>query len=100
MQVAAMNPQFVDRTEVNTETLDKEKEIYKQQAIESGKKEENADKIAQGRLEKFFSEQCLVEQDFVKDGNKKISDVVNDIGKLLGQEVKIKRFILCIQSNN
>lgn len=93
MQIAAMNPQFVDRSEVDQDTINKEKEIYRQQAVDSGKKEDIAERIATGRLEKFYSEQCLVEQAFVKDGNKVVSDVLKDISKEMGSEVKINKFI-------
>lgn len=93
MQVAAMDPQFVDRASVNQETLLKEIEIYKQQAIDSGKKEDIAERIAQGRLDKFFAEQCLIEQSFIKDGNKVVGDVLAEISKNTGKEVKIRRFI-------
>lgn len=97
MQVAAMNPQFIGRGDVNEDTVSKEKEIYYQVAIDEGKKPEIADRIASGKLEKFFTEQCLLEQAFVKDGNKNIKDVVQEISDDAGQEVKIlsfKRFYL------
>lgn len=93
MQVAAMSPMFVNRGQVDMDTLNKEKEIYKQQAIDTGKKEEIADRIAQGRLEKFFTEQCLVEQAFVKDGNKSVSDVLIEVSEATGSDVKVVRFI-------
>lgn len=93
MQIAAMNPQFVDRSEVDQVTLNKEKEIYRTQAIESGKKEEIADRIAEGRLEKFYTESCLIEQSFVKDNNKTITDVLKEVSDLTGDEVKIVRFV-------
>lgn len=92
MQIAAMNPQFVDKSDVDQTTLAKEKEIYVQQAIDSGKKPEIAERIAEGRLDKFFQEQCLVEQTFVKDGNKTIKDVLAEISADCGTEVKIKSF--------
>jgi elongation factor Ts len=93
MQIAAMNPQFVDRSEVNNVTLEKEIEIYKQQALDSGKKAEIAEKIAQGRLEKFYSENCLVEQSFVKDGSMTVTDVLKKISELTGSDVKVTRFV-------
>jgi len=92
MQIAAMNPQFIYRADVNTTTLEKEIEIYKQQAIDAGKKAEIADKIAQGRLEKFFTENCLVEQTFVKDSTITISDVLKKISAIHGSDVKIIKF--------
>jgi elongation factor Ts len=93
MQVAAMSPSYVNRTEVDNATLEKEKEIYKQQALDQGKKEEIAERIAQGRLDKFYTENCLIEQTFVKDPNKTITDVVNEIAKLTGGDVAVKSFV-------
>lgn len=92
MQIAAMNPMFIDRSKVTDETIAKEKEIYREQAIAEGKKEDIADRIAQGRLEKFYQEQCLVEQTFIKDPNKTVNDVIKEISEDCGQEVKILSF--------
>lgn len=93
MQVAAMQPMFVDRSKVDQATLVKELEIYKQAAIEEGKKEDIAERIAQGKLGKFYEEQVLIEQTFVKDPSKKISDVVAEIGKINGADVKVVNFV-------
>lgn len=93
MQVAAMQPMFVDRSQVNQEVLAKELEIYKQQALEEGKKEDIAERVAQGRLGKFYEEQVLIEQTFVKDPSKKVSDIVAEIGKLSGGDVKVVSFV-------
>lgn len=93
MQVVAMSPQFVNRDEVDQTTLQKEVEIYKQQALDAGKKDEIAEKIAQGRLEKYFTENCLIEQAFVKDGNKTVNDVVKEMEEDSGKDIKILRFI-------
>lgn len=93
MQIAAMNPRFIDRSQVNQDILNKEKEIYLQVALDEGKKPEIAEKIAQGKLDKFFTEFCLLEQTFVKDSNKVVADVVKEISKELGKEVKIKNFV-------
>lgn len=92
MQIAAMQPMFVDRSQVDQGTLDKEMEIYKQQALQEGKKEDIAERIAQGRLGKFYEEQVLIEQTFVKDPNRKVSDVVGEIGKISGGDVKVVSF--------
>ncbi|MCE5304879.1 MAG: translation elongation factor Ts [Chloroherpetonaceae bacterium] len=92
MQIAAMNPKFVDRSEVNSATLENEKKLYAQQAIDEGKKPEIAEKIAQGKLEKYFSEFCLLEQSFVKDSNKVVGDVLKEISKEMGKDLKIKVF--------
>jgi elongation factor Ts len=88
MQIAAMNPSFIDRSVVDQATIDKEVEIYRTQALESGKKEEIADRIAQGRVEKFYGESCLVEQTFVKDNKKVVADILKEIG----EDVKVKSF--------
>lgn len=92
MQVAAMAPGFVERSQVNTDVLAKELEIYKQQAMEEGKKEDIAERIAQGRLGKFYEENVLVEQTFIKDSAKKVSDVVAEIGKLEGSTISVVSF--------
>jgi elongation factor Ts len=93
MQIAAMQPLVVERSQVDTSTLEKEIEIYKQQAIQEGKKEEIAERIAQGRLGKFYEENVLIEQVFVKDSSKKVSDVVAEISKVAGSEVKVVSFL-------
>jgi elongation factor Ts len=92
MQIAAMQPVSVDRSGVTAETLEKEKEIYKEQAIQEGKNPDIAEKVALGRVEKFYKENCLVEQVFVKDSKKSVSDVLAEISKEIGEEVKINRF--------
>lgn len=92
MQIAAMQPMYIDRSGVDQTAIDKEIEIYKQQAIEEGKKEDIAERIAQGRLSKFYEEQCLIEQTFVKDPSKKISDVLKEIGTHAGGDVKVLSF--------
>jgi elongation factor Ts len=92
MQVAAMSPRFVRREEVDNSTLDKEKEIYTQQAIEQGKKPEIAEKVAQGRVEKFYQEFCLVEQTFVKDSGKTVSDVLKEMSTVAGTPVDVVSF--------
>ena len=92
MQVAAANPRFVRREEVPAAELDKEKEIYRQQALESGKPEKVVDKIVEGKIERFYSEACLLEQAFIKDPDKKVSDVVNESVGRLGENIQIRRF--------
>lgn len=92
LQVAAMQPQFVDRSQVDQTTLAKELEIYRQAAIQEGKKEDIAERIAQGRLGKFYEETVLIEQTFVKDPSRKVSDVLSEIGKAAGGDVKVVSF--------
>jgi elongation factor Ts len=92
MQVAAMSPMFVHRSQVDQNTLNKELEIYKAAAIQEGKKEEIAERVAQGKLSKFYEEQVLIEQSFVKDPNKKVSDIVAEIAKVTGGTINVVSF--------
>ncbi len=97
MQIAAMRPIAVSREGVDTAVLEKEIEIYKDKALAEGKKPEIAEKIAQGQLNKFYQENCLLEQAFVKDSKMTVNDVVAQIGKESGNNVTItafKRFAL------
>ena len=77
MQIAAVKPEFIDREQVPAERLEKEKEILKQQTINEGKPEAIAEKIVMGRINKFYEEICLVDQEFVKDSSMKVSQVLN-----------------------
>lgn len=92
MQVAAASPRYVRREEIPAAELEREKEIYRQQALESGKPEKIVDKIVEGKLERFYSEICLVEQSFIKDPDKKISDIVNEAIARLGENIQVRRF--------
>ncbi len=92
MQVASMNPLVLYREEVPTDTLNKEIEIYKDLARKEGKPENILERIATGKLEKYFEENCLFEQVYVKDNTKKIKDLVSDFNKKYGTEVKLVKF--------
>ena len=92
MQVAAANPRYLRREEVPAAELDKEKEIYRQQALETGKPEKVIDKIVEGKLERFYAEACLLEQAFIKDPDKKVTDIVNESIGRLGENIQIRRF--------
>jgi len=92
MQIAAMNPQYVSREVVPEEVVNKELEIYKEIAAKEGKPENILDKIAQGRLNKFFSEVCLVNQVSVKDNSKSVSDFVKEFNSKNSSEAKVKVF--------
>ena len=78
MQIAAARPEFIDRDQVPTERVEKEKEILKIQTMNEGKPEAIAEKIVLGRINKFYQEICLVDQEFVKDPSKKVSDILKD----------------------
>jgi elongation factor Ts len=92
MQVAAANPRYIRREDVSPAELDKEKEIYRQQALETGKPEKVTDKIVEGKIDRFYSEVCLLEQSFIKDPDKTISTVINDAIARLGENIQVRRF--------
>jgi elongation factor Ts len=92
MQIAAANPRCLRREEVAVADLDKEKEIYRQQALDSGKPEKVVEKIVDGKIDKFYSEVCLLEQAFIKDPDKKVLDIVNDAIARLGENIQVRRF--------
>ncbi len=93
MQVAAASPEFLSREDIPAETLEKEMEIYRTQARNEGKREEFLDKIATGRLEKFFKDTCLLEQPFIKDPDKQVKTLVEEVAKAAGATLTVKRFV-------
>jgi elongation factor Ts len=93
MQIAAMTPLFVSKDDVDQATLQKEVEIYKAQAVNEGKPEQIAEKIAHGRLEKYYQEVCLLEQSFIKDSGKTIKDLLSDATGKVGEKISIRRFV-------
>jgi elongation factor Ts len=82
MQIAAMNPMAVDRTQISTDQIEKELEIYRTQARNEGKKEEVIDRIAKGKLEKYYQDFCLAEQSFIKDAARTVTDLLKEAGGL------------------
>jgi elongation factor Ts len=92
MQVAAANPRYVRREEVSADELEKEKSIYRQQALESGKPERVVEKIVEGKMDRFYSEVCLLEQAFIKDPDRKVSDIIHDAVGRLGENIQVRRF--------
>ncbi len=92
MQIAAMKPQYVDREDVPESVVEKEKAILKTQAINEGKPEKIAEKIVEGRLDKFYKQICLNEQDFIKDTDKTISELTTELIAKIGENIKIRRF--------
>ena len=93
MQVAATSPVAVDRERVPEDILKKEKEIYASQAKASGKPEKVIEKIVEGKLKKFFSEACLLEQPFVKNPDITVQDLLNDLIAKTGENIVVKRFV-------
>ncbi len=92
MQIAAANPQYLQREEVLSAVLDKEKQIYRTQALESGKPEKVVDKIVEGKMERFFSETCLLEQTYIKDSELTVKEVLDSMIAKVGENISIRRF--------
>lgn len=93
MHIAATNPICVRIEEVDTATLDKEKEIFRAQALNEGKPEAIVDRMVEGKVKKFYKENVLMEQDFVKDDSMTITQLVNEITLKIGEKVTIRRFV-------
>lgn len=93
MQVAAMNPLYLGPDSVPAEVLEKEKEIYAAEFAGSSKPKEVIDKIVCGKLEKYYSETCLLNQAFIKDEDKTIGDLLKDLTAKTGEKVVLKRFV-------
>ena len=92
MQIAATNPLAINRDGVDINTVNKEKEIYSEQAKESGKPANIIEKMVTGRIDKFYADSCLTEQQFIKDPEKKVSDLIAEAVSTLGENIFVKRF--------
>ncbi len=93
MQIAAANPDWVTRDEVPQDILEKEKEILKDQALKTGKPEKVIEKIVEGKLAKFYSERCLIDQPFVKDQDKSMKRLLEELMAKTGEKCLIRRFV-------
>jgi len=92
MHIAAMNPVAIGREEVPPEVIEKEKEILRAEAATSGKPEKVVEKIVEGRLEKFFTEQCLLEQAYIKNPEITVKDLIHDMIAKVGENIAVRRF--------
>jgi len=92
MHIAALDPRFLRREEVTQEILDREREIYREQAKQTGKPEPVIEKIVNGKMEKFYEENCLYEQHFIKDEGVTIKELVDQAIAKLGENVAVRRF--------
>ena len=92
MHVAAANPQYIRREDVPAEVIEKEKRIYRDQARDSGKPEKVIDKIVEGKLERFYSEACLLEQTFIRDSDLTVREVLEATIAKVGENISIRRF--------
>ncbi len=93
MHIAATNPVGIRPEDVPEEIINKEKEIYRAQALETGKPEKIVDKIAEGKLQKFYKDNCLMSQAYVRDPNVTIEDLLNGLIAKIGENITIKRFV-------
>ncbi|RLB26158.1 MAG: translation elongation factor Ts, partial [Deltaproteobacteria bacterium] len=93
MHIAATNPIAISPENLPLEIVEKEKEIYKDQALQSGKPEKVVEKIVEGKLRKFFSEVCLLNQAYIKDPDITIQDLLNELKAKTGENIIIKRFV-------
>lgn len=92
LQIAAMNPLYVSKDQIPAEVVEKEKEIYAAEIAGSGKPPEIVDKIVEGKLAKWYSEICLLDQAFIKDEDKTVGDVVKEAVAKTGENIQVKRF--------
>jgi len=92
MHVAASAPLFISREEVDTTLLDKEKEIYREAALNEGKPENIVERIVEGKIEKYYEQVCLLEQPWIRDGDKTIEDLLKETIASLGENIQIARF--------
>lgn len=93
LHVTAMHPTYLSKNDIPAEELERETEILREQAAVEGKPKEVAERIVAGRLEKFFSECCLLHQPFVKDDSRTIQELLEDVTAKLGEKIEIKHFI-------
>jgi len=93
MQIAATNPISLTREEVSQKVIDREKDIYSEQAKSSGKPDNIIDKMVEGRLNKYYQENCLLEQNFIKDPDKKLQDIITETIATLGENITVNRYV-------
>jgi len=93
MQIAANKPEYVKREDVPADVVEKEKEIIRAQALNEGKPEAAVEKIVAGRIDKYFSESCLLDQEFIKDPDKTVQQVLTEKIANIGENITIRRFV-------
>ncbi|MEE8076387.1 MAG: translation elongation factor Ts [Candidatus Binatia bacterium] len=92
MQIAAASPRYVRRDDVPSDETEREREIYRRQAQDLGKPEKVIDKIVDGKIEHFYSEVCLLEQEFIKDSDRHVEDLIREVVTKVGENVQVSRF--------
>ena len=93
MHIAALDPRYVRREDVTPEMLEKEREIYREQARATGKPDPVIEKIVAGKMEKFYEENCLCEQHFIKDESVTVGELINQHIAKLGENITVRRFV-------
>ena len=93
MHIAAAKPEFLDKADVPTDNLEKEKEVLRAQALNEGKPEKIVERMVEGRIEKYYKEVCLMEQPFVKDPDKTIRDLISEATVAIGEKISVRRFV-------
>ena len=93
MQIAATSPASISRDDMDSSLLKREKDIFIDQAKESGKPDNIIEKMVEGRVEKFYAESCLIEQQYIKDSERKVSDLLTEAVSTLGENIVINRFV-------
>ncbi len=92
MQIAASNPKYISKENIPEEELEKEKEVMKAQVLESGKPADIAEKIVEGKIEKYYEEVCLLNQTYIRDSKQKIDDILQALIAKIGENIKVRRF--------
>jgi len=93
MHVAAASPRFVSRDDVDSSSLESERQVYREQALAEGKPEQIIDKIVDGKVNRYYQEVCLLEQPFVKVPDKKVQDLLTDAIAKIGENIVVRRFV-------
>ena len=93
MQIAAANPTYLNKDAVEPEVLEKEKQILMTQAINEGKPQNIAEKMVNGRISKYYKENCLVEQEFIKDPDVSVQNYIDSVAKKLGTQISVADFV-------
>ena len=93
MQIAATNPVALDRDSIDEKVINREREIFTDQAKSEGKPDNIIEKMAEGRLSKFFQESCLMEQTYIKDSDKRVNDIFTETIATLGENISINRYV-------
>ena len=93
MQIAATNPLCLDKENVPAEVLEKERQIYREQAIDEGKPKNMLDKIVEGKISKFYKEICLLDQPYIRDDKRSVRDIINDQIAVIGENIQVGRFV-------